>query len=45
MLFLSGFTFSNFLADMLSIFLFVLWFLLLITVCSDLFPRWLQRDR
>src|SRR5215471_7250091 len=39
MLFSGGFTFSNFLADVFSIFMFVLWFWLLITVCSDLFPR------
>ena len=39
MLFSGGFTFSNFLADVLSIFLFVLWFWLLITVASDLFRR------
>jgi hypothetical protein len=32
MLFSGGFTFSNFLADVLSIFIFVLWFWLLITV-------------
>ena len=39
MLFSGGFTFSNFLADVLSIFVFVLWFWLLITVCGDLFRR------
>jgi predicted membrane channel-forming protein YqfA (hemolysin III family) len=39
MLFSGGFTFSNFLADILSIFIFVLWFWLLITVFSDLFRR------
>ena len=39
MLFDGGFTFSNFLADMLSVFVFVLWFWLLITVSSDLFRR------
>ena len=39
MLFSGGFTFSNFLADVLSIFIFVLWFWLLITVCGDLFRR------
>ena len=39
MLFTGGFTFSNFLADVLSIFLFVLWFWMLITVFSDLFRR------
>ena len=40
MLFLSeGFTFRNFLADVLAIFVFVVWFWLLITVFSDLFQR------
>jgi predicted membrane channel-forming protein YqfA (hemolysin III family) len=39
MLFTGGFTFSNFLADVLSIFLFVLWFWMLITVFGDLFRR------
>ena len=39
MLFPGGFTFSNFLADVLSIFIFVLWFWLLITVFGDLFRR------
>ena len=38
-MFSGGFTFSNFLADVLSIFIFVLWFWLLITVFSDLFRR------
>ena len=39
MLFSGGFTFSNFLADVFSIFIFVLWFWLLITVFADLFRR------
>jgi predicted membrane channel-forming protein YqfA (hemolysin III family) len=39
MLFSGGFTFSNFLADILSIFIFVVWFWLLITVFGDLFRR------
>jgi predicted membrane channel-forming protein YqfA (hemolysin III family) len=39
MLFSGRFTFSNFLADVLSIFIFVLWFWLLITVFGDLFRR------
>ena len=39
MLLAGGFTFSNFLADVLSIFIFVLWFWLLITVAGDLFRR------
>ncbi|ADG20095.1 hypothetical protein QF000_001682 [Paraburkholderia atlantica] len=34
-----GFTFPNFLADVFSIFIFILWFWLLITVSSDLFRR------
>ena len=38
-MFSGGFTFSNFLADVLSIFIFVLWFWLLITVFGDLFRR------
>jgi predicted membrane channel-forming protein YqfA (hemolysin III family) len=39
MLFGGGFTFPNFLTDVFSIFIFVLWFWLLITVFSDLFRR------
>ena len=39
MLFEGGFTFSNFLADVLAVFVFVVWFWLLITVISDLFRR------
>ena len=39
MLFPGGFTFPNFLADVLSIFIFVLWFWLLITILGDLFRR------
>ena len=39
MLFSGGFTFSNFLADVLSVFIFVLWFWLLIAVFGDLFRR------
>jgi hypothetical protein len=34
-----GFTFVNFLADVLAIFLFVVWFWLLIIVFGDLFRR------
>jgi cbb3-type cytochrome oxidase subunit 3 len=34
-----GFTFSNFLADAMAIFLFVVWLWLLITVTNDLFRR------
>ncbi len=39
MLFQEGFSFSNFLADVFAVFMFVLWFWLLITVASDLFRR------
>jgi len=39
MLFSGGFTFSNFLADVFSVFIFVLWFWLLITIFGDLFRR------
>jgi len=39
MLFPGGFTFPNFLADVFSIFIFLLWFWLLITVFGDLFRR------
>ena len=39
MLFTGGFTFSNFVVDIFSIFMFILWFWLLITISSDLFRR------
>jgi hypothetical protein len=39
MLFEGGFSFTNFLADILTIFIFVIWFWLLITVVTDLFRR------
>jgi hypothetical protein len=39
MLFEGGFSFSNFLADVLTVFVFVVWFWLLITVFSDLLRR------
>ena len=39
MLFEGGYTFSNFLANALAVFLFVVWFWLLIVVFSDLFRR------
>ena len=39
MLFEGGFSFSNFLTDVLAIFIFVVWFWLLIVVCGDLFRR------
>ncbi|MGH7060897.1 MAG: PLDc N-terminal domain-containing protein [Stellaceae bacterium] len=38
-MFSGGFTFPNFLTDVFSIFIFVLWFWLLITVFGDLFRR------
>jgi hypothetical protein len=34
-----GFTFTNFLADVFAIFMFVLWFWLFVNVASDLFRR------
>jgi hypothetical protein len=34
-----GFSFWNFLADVITVFLFVVWFWLLIIVFSDLFRR------
>jgi hypothetical protein len=37
--FQEGFTYRNFLMDVLSIFLFIVWFWLLIIVFSDLFRR------
>ena len=37
--FLEGFTYRNFLMDVLAIFVFVVWFWLLITIFSDLFRR------
>jgi len=39
MLFEGGFSFSNFLADVFAIFLFVVWLWLFITVAGDLFRR------
>jgi hypothetical protein len=38
-LFDGGFSFANFLVDVLAVFVFVLWFWLLITVFADLFRR------
>ena len=38
-MFQGGFSFTNFLVDAFSIFMFVLWFWLLITVAGDLFRR------
>jgi len=39
MLFEGGFSFANFLVDVLSVFMFVVWFWLIITVFGDLFRR------
>jgi len=39
MLFDGGFSFSNFLVDLVTIFAFVVWFWLLILIFSDLFRR------
>jgi len=39
MLFQGGFTFTNFIADAFTVFMFVLWFWLLIVVSGDLFRR------
>ena len=39
MLFEGGFTFTNFVANLFSIFIFILWLWLLITVFGDLFRR------
>ena len=39
MLFEGGFSFANFLTDVLAVFVFVVWFWLLITVYADLFRR------
>lgn len=39
MLFQGGFTFTNFVADVFAVFMFVLWFWLFVIVCSDLFRR------
>ena len=39
MLFGGGFTFTNFLADVFAIFIFILWFWLLITITGGLFRR------
>jgi hypothetical protein len=37
--FREGFTYRNFLTDVFSIFVFIIWFWLLITITSDLFRR------
>ena len=39
MLFQGGFRFGNFLMDVLTVFVFVVWLWLLITIVSDLFRR------
>ena len=49
MLFEGGYTYSNFLAHIVAIFLFVVWFWLLIVVFGDLFRRqdisgWVKRS-
>jgi hypothetical protein len=38
-LFEGGFTFTNFLVDVLAVFVFIMWFWLLISVIGDLFRR------
>jgi predicted membrane channel-forming protein YqfA (hemolysin III family) len=39
MILTNGFTFPNFIIDIFSIFMFILWFWLFITITSDLFRR------
>lgn len=39
MLFEGGYTYSNFLMDVLGIFAFVVWFWLIVVICGDLFRR------
>ena len=39
MLFEGGFSFANFLMDVLAVFVFVVWLLLLFTIVADLFRR------
>ncbi|RQH07320.1 SHOCT domain-containing protein [Paraburkholderia dinghuensis] len=39
MILTNGFTFPNFIIDVFSIFMFILWFWLFITITSDLFRR------
>jgi hypothetical protein len=39
MLFQGGFTFSNFLIDVVTIFAFVVWFWFIVTIFADLFRR------
>lgn len=39
MLFSGGFTFTNFVADVFAVFIFVLWFWLIIIIAGDLFRR------
>jgi hypothetical protein len=39
MLFEGGFSFTNFLTDLVTVFAFVIWFWLLITIFGDLFRR------
>jgi Phospholipase_D-nuclease N-terminal len=40
MLFEGGFTFANFLMDVLAVFVFVVWLWLLVTILGDLIRRW-----
>jgi hypothetical protein len=39
MLFQGGFTFTNFIADVFAVFVFVVWFSLVFTVLADLLRR------
>jgi hypothetical protein len=39
MLFEGGYTYSNFLMNMISVFVFVVWFWLLVIIAGDLFRR------
>ncbi|PXW17581.1 SHOCT domain-containing protein [Paraburkholderia caballeronis] len=39
MIFTGGFSFANFIVDVFSVFMFILWFWLFITISSDLFRR------
>jgi hypothetical protein len=39
MLFEGGYTYSNFLANMIAVFAFVVWFWLLVVIYGDLFRR------
>ena len=39
MIFTGGFSFANFIVDVFSVFMFILWFWIFITISSDLFRR------